>query len=99
MKLKHKKLIDKSYWKYAHLFEICPKVPCLYYLMGIPALFYKIVGYTNIHFYKYPRLIFMKSHYNYYAFKIAQDSTGKEIIVTMILINGLDSKSYRYVFQ
>lgn len=97
MKLKHKKLIDKSYWKYTHLSEA--KVPDIYYLMGIPALFYKIVGYTNIHFYKYSRLIFANFHYNCYAFKIAQDSTGKEIIVTMIMINGFDSKSYRYVFQ
>ena len=108
MKLKHKKLIDKSYLKYAHLSEVCPKVPCLYYLMGLAALRYKIENRAGIIYYRFQGSIDMGTYirnYNIFkVFKVMQnlnlDNSGWEICVRIIndesAILPKKSKSYSY---
>ena len=74
MKLKHKKLIDESYLKYAHLSEVCPKVPRLYYLMGLAALRYKIENRAGIIYYRFPGSIDMGTYIrNYNSFKVIRN--------------------------
>ena len=105
MKLKHKKLIDESYLKYAHLSEVCPKVPRLYYLMGLAALRYKIENRAGIIYYRFPGSIDMGTYTrNYNSFKVRNLNLGNsgtwEIIVRIIndesAILPKKSKSYPY---
>lgn len=106
MKLKHKKLIDESYLKYAHLSEVCPKVPCLYYLMGLAALRYKIENRAGIIYYRFQGSIDMGTYTrNYNSFKVIRNlnlgnSGTWEICVRIIndesAILPKKSKSYSY---
>lgn len=106
MKLKHKKLIDESYLKYAHLSEVCPRVPRLYYLMGLAALKYKIENRAGIIYYRFQGSIDMGTYIrNYNIFKVMRNlnlgnSGTWEISVRIIndesVILPKKSKSYFY---
>lgn len=99
MKLKHKKLIDKSYLKYAHLSEVCPKVPCLYYLMGLAALRYKIENRTGVIYYRSSGSIDMGTYiWNYSSFKVLRNLDTWEITVKIITSKSYESYGY-YIYM
>lgn len=92
MKLKHKKLIYESYLKYAHLSAECPRVPRLYYLMGLAALKYRIENRIGIIYYRFPGSIDMRTYTrNYNSFEVMRNSDAREIGVRII---NRDSYSY-----
>lgn len=109
MKLKHKKLIYESYLKYAHLSEACPRVPRLYYLMGLAALKYRIENRIGIIYYRFPGSIDMGTHIIHYnSFKVIhnlylEDPGTWEIGVRLISSDPYsydeDHSFYYYVFQ
>ena len=98
MKLKHKKLIDKSYLKYAHLSELCPKVPCLYYLMGLAALKYRNENRTGIIYYRFSGSIDLGTHiWNYSSFKVLRNLENLDTWeITVKIITSKSYESYGY---
>lgn len=108
MKLKHKKLIYESYLKYAHLSEVCPKVPRLYYLMGLAALRYRIENRAGIIYYRFPGSISIDMGTytrNYNSFKVMRNlnlgnsgtwEIGVRIINDESAILPKKSESYSY---